>query len=172
MSSTEVVHVPEMQEYIDDPTNEVFIPGVGKVDAAFLRINEEHLDQDLERQAAYYAYFSVAVADAMRDYAMAELNVKITWAEVRRGLKKSTKKMTIPDLDAALDESEEVVAAKMAAIDAKHRLSLTQAIMYALQQKKDMLSSKTGLRRTELEVHMKELGIKILTGGTYGKEKQ
>lgn len=134
------------------------VPEVGIIDANFLRIDENHIGEDLERQAGYYAFWSVAVADAQRDSAQADLNVKVVRAEVRRELKEDFGKITVADLDAAVDEDGRVIASRMAAIDLDYRCSVTKAIMYALQQKKDMLSSRVGLTRTEMELTMKELG--------------
>lgn len=169
MSGTETL-IPQEMDAVIEENSRVSVPGVGIVNADFLKIDENNISDALDKQAGYYAFWSVAVADAERDAAQANLNAKVVAAEVHRELKEDNKKMTVPDLKMAVDEDPRVVAARMTAIDEEYRSSLCKAMMYALQQKKDMLSSKTGLRRTELEVHMKEIGQKVLTGGKYGEE--
>ncbi len=143
---------------------DIDVAGVATISTQFLKINDQDLSEDMDNQAAYYVFWATAVADAQRDEGQAELNYKVTKAEVRRDIKESEAKFTVPDLNAAVDEDDRVIGARMQCIDAEHKVGLTKAIMYALQQKKDMLSSKSGLRRTELEVHMRELGAKVLGG--------
>lgn len=148
----------QLMDDIVELSSSIEVPEVGIVDATFLQIDEDHIGEDLEKQAGYYAFWSVAVANAQRDAAQASLNVKVVCAEVRRELKEEAGKITVADLDASVDENGRVIAAKMAAIDSDYRCNVTKAIMYALQQKKDMLSSKVGLTRTEMALNMKELG--------------
>lgn len=160
----EEISVQEMDDIVHGKS-QVSIPEVGVVNTEFLQIDDNNISDALDKQAGYYAFWSVAVAEAERDAANSKMQTKVIEAETWRQLKSSNSKMTVPDLKAAVEEDPKVMAARFNQIDAEYRLSLCKAMMYALQQKKDMLSSKTGLRRTELEVHMKEISEKVLTGG-------
>ena len=144
---------------------EVDVEGIGSVGIDFFRINEQDLSGEIERQASYYAFWTTAEADAYRDYANAKLDARVIAAQKRKFYKGLDPKMTLPILAAEVESDVEVVAAERKVIEVEHRLKMIKAVTMALQQKKDMLSSKTGLMRTEMEVSLKEMGIKALGGG-------
>jgi hypothetical protein len=143
---------------------EVEVAGIGSVGIDFFRINEQDLSGEIERQAAYYAFWTTAEADAHRDAANSKLALRITTAKARRFVVAGDSKMRVADVEALVVLDEEVQAGELNLIDAEYRLRMIKAISMALQQKKDMLSSKTGLMRTEMEVSLKEAGIKALGG--------
>jgi len=144
---------------------EIDVQGIGQLGIEFFRINEQDLSGEIEKQAAYYAFWTTAEADAHRDYANAKLDVKVLSAQKRKYYKSLDPKVTLPILAAEVDSDMEVVAAERSLIEVEHKMKMIKAITMALQQKKDMLSSKTGLMRTEMEVNLKEMGIKALGGG-------
>jgi hypothetical protein len=143
---------------------EVEVSDIGRLGISFFQINEDDLSGDIEKQAAYYAFWATAEADAYRDVANAKLQLKVTIARAHRDLKALNPKMTIPDLKAEVECFSNVVDAEQEFVNVEHRHRMIKAIVQALQQKKDMLSSKTGLMRTEMELHMKKLGLKVLGG--------
>jgi hypothetical protein len=143
---------------------EVHIEAIGDVGIDFFSINEQDLSGEIERQAAYYAFWTTAEADAARDAANAKLDLKVMSAKVHKEIIAAEPKMRVGDIAAWVTDDARVVEAERNLIDREHRLKMIKAISMALQQKKDMLSSKTGLMRTEMEVHLKEAGIKALGG--------
>jgi hypothetical protein len=154
----------ESMDLVLNQNPSIEVPGVGTLDASFLSINEDHLGEDLDKQAAYYAFWGVAEAEAERDHAEAKVRLGVVKARVRREVKSAYPKATVPDLAALIDEHDDVLNATALLIDAKYRLDLVKSIRYALQQKKDMLSSKVGLQRTEMEVHMRDTSAKLIKG--------
>jgi len=133
------------------------VPGYGVVDLATFGIDEEQILDELSEHAGFYAFWYSQENMAYRVYQEERLQTKIIRA-TRHKYYRSVydwsedydKRPTNDDVKALVESDEEVIKVEEALIQARFKYQQIRAVREALQQRKDMLNSVSGIKRTEM----------------------
>lgn len=162
------------EELDPEDLGKIEIPGFGEIGASFFEIDFSNIDEEISKQTGWYSFWSTKEAEEERRVGEIKEALKMREAEVWSVSKEDPPGWakqgrggypTVDDLNKCVDLDGETQGLRIRLIDAEEKLSKIKAIRYTLQQRKDMISSRMGLMRTEMEMHMREMSDTLISRG-------